>query len=52
MGLALLLGLFFAGVLIGIPVAFAMAISALAAFVYEGFPMLIAFQRITSGVTI
>ena len=52
MGLAILLGLFFVGVLIGIPVAFAMAISAVAAFVYEGFPMLIAFQRITSGVTI
>lgn len=52
MGLAILLGLFFLGILIGIPVAFAMAISALAAFVYEGFPMLIAFQRITSGVTI
>ena len=52
MGLAILLGLFFVGVLIGIPVAFAMAISAVAAFLYEGFPMLIAFQRITSGVTI
>ena len=52
MGLALLLGLFFGGVLIGIPVAFAMAISAIAAFMYEGFPLLIAFQRITSGVSI
>ena len=52
MGLALLLGTFFVGVLIGIPVAFAMAISAVCAFLYEGFPMLIAFQRITSGVTV
>ena len=52
MGLALLLGTFVVGVLIGVPVAFAMAISALVAFLYEGFPMLIAFQRITSGVTI
>ncbi len=52
MGLAILLGLFFGGVLIGIPVAFAMAISAIAAFMYEGFPLLIAFQRITSGVSI
>jgi len=51
-GLALLLGTFVVGVLIGVPVAFAMAISALVAFLYEGFPMLIAFQRITSGVTI
>ncbi len=52
MGLALLLGLFFGGVLIGIPVAFSMAISAIAAFMYEGFPLLIGFQRITSGVSI
>lgn len=52
MGLAILLGLFLLSLLAGIPVAFAMAISALAAFSYEGFPLLIAFQRINSGVTI
>lgn len=52
MGLALLLGIFAVGVLIGIPVAFAMAISAVAAFLYEGFPLLIAFQRINSGITV
>ncbi|MBX2835906.1 MAG: TRAP transporter large permease [Gammaproteobacteria bacterium] len=52
MGLAILLGLFAIFVLAGVPVAFAMALSALAAFSYEGFPLLIAFQRINSGITI
>lgn len=52
MGLAILLGLFAITVIAGVPVAFAMALSAVAAFSYEGFPLLIAFQRINSGVTI
>ena len=52
MGLALLLGLFALGIVIGIPVAFAMAISAAAVFAYEGFPLLITFQRIISGITV
>ncbi|NKB77219.1 MAG: TRAP transporter large permease subunit [Gammaproteobacteria bacterium] len=52
MGLLILLGLFLFCILIGIPVAFAMAISALATFFYEGFPLLITFQRISSGITI
>jgi tripartite ATP-independent transporter DctM subunit len=52
MGLALLLGLFGVGVAIGIPVAFAMGISATIVFWHEGFPIVIAFQRITSGITI
>ncbi|MGJ8534932.1 MAG: TRAP transporter large permease [Alphaproteobacteria bacterium] len=52
MGLAILLGLFAVGVIIGVPVAFAMGLAALAAFFYEGFPLLIPFQRIVSGTTI
>ncbi|NND91226.1 MAG: TRAP transporter large permease [Granulosicoccus sp.] len=52
MGLTILLGMFAAGLLLGIPVAFAMAISAIAAFLYEGFPLLIAFQRMSSGITV
>lgn len=52
MELALLLGLFALCVVIGIPVAFAMGIAAVAVFFYEGFPLLIPFQRITSGITI
>jgi tripartite ATP-independent transporter DctM subunit len=52
MGLALLLCVFFGAVVIGMPVAFAMGIAAAAAFWYEGFPMLITFQRATAGVSV
>lgn len=52
MGLAILLGVFACGVVIGAPVAFAMGVAAAAAFWFEGFPMLITFQRATSGVTV
>jgi tripartite ATP-independent transporter DctM subunit len=52
MGLALLLGLFAFCVAIGVPVAFSMGVAALAVFFYEGFPLLVTFQRIISGVSI
>ena len=52
MGLAILLGLFAFFVVIGVPVAFAMGLSAAVVFFYEGFPVLITFQRIVSGVTV
>ncbi len=52
MGLAILLGVFTLGVFLGIPVAFCMGIAAAAAFFYEGFPLLVTFQRIISGVSI
>ena len=52
MGIALLLGLFFFLLVCGVPVAFAMGISALATFFHEGFPLLITFQRINSGISI
>ena len=52
MGLAILMCVFGAGVVIGFPVAFAMGIAAASAFWYEGFPMLITFQRATSGVSV
>lgn len=52
MGLLILLGLFFFCVIIGLPVAFALGIAGVAAFWYEGLPLLVAFQRITSGVSI
>lgn len=52
MGLLILLGLFFFCVIIGVPVAFALGIAGVAAFWYEGLPLLVAFQRITSGVSI
>jgi len=52
MGLTILLAVFGAGVFIGMPVAFAMGIAAASAFWYEGFPMLITFQRATAGVSV
>ncbi|MGH1360767.1 MAG: TRAP transporter large permease [Burkholderiaceae bacterium] len=52
MGLTLLLVVFFVCVVAGVPVAFAMGIASLAAFVYEELPLLIAFQRIVSGVSV
>ena len=52
MGLAILLGMFFGCVLIGLPVAFAMGIAAAATFWYEGFPLLITFQRSVSGISV
>jgi tripartite ATP-independent transporter DctM subunit len=39
-------------VIMGMPVAFAMGIASAAAFWHEGFPMLITFQRATSGVSV
>ncbi len=52
MGLAILLGIFGACVVLGVPVAFAMGIAAAAAFWYEGFPLLITFQRSVSGISV
>lgn len=52
MGLALLLGLFAVGVIIGVPVAFALGIAAVGAFWFEELPLLIAFQRNISGVNV
>ncbi|MEV8466387.1 TRAP transporter large permease [Fluviibacterium sp. DFM31] len=52
MGLFLLLGLFALCVVIGLPVAFALGISALAAFAFEGLPLMVGFQRIISGINV
>ena len=52
MGLGILLFVFGFGVVIGVPVAFAMGIAAASAFWYEGFPLLITFQRATAGVSV
>jgi tripartite ATP-independent transporter DctM subunit len=52
MGLLLLLGVFALCVMIGVPVAFALGIAALAAFFHEGLPLLIGFQRIVSGINV
>lgn len=52
MGLALLLLVFAVGVVIGMPVAFALGVAALSAFWFEGLPLVIGFQRIVSGVNV
>ncbi|PJI92343.1 tripartite ATP-independent transporter DctM subunit [Yoonia maricola] len=52
MGLALLLGLFALCVIIGTPVAFALGISAIAAFWFEGLPLMVGFQRIMAGINV
>ncbi|MEO9821606.1 MAG: TRAP transporter large permease [Paracoccaceae bacterium] len=52
MGLFVLLGVFALCVAIGAPVAFALGISALAAFWFEGLPLMIGFQRIISGINV
>ncbi len=52
MGLLILLAMFAICVVIGMPVAFALGVAAVTAFFYEGLPMMIAFQRIISGISI
>jgi len=52
MGLFILLAIFALCVVIGMPVAFALGAAAVSAFFYEGLPMMIAFQRIISGISI
>ncbi|MEM1400272.1 MAG: TRAP transporter large permease [Pseudomonadota bacterium] len=52
MGLLVLLGLFAFCVIIGVPVAFALGISAITAFWLEGLPLMIGFQRIVSGINV
>ena len=52
MGLLILLGVFAVCVVIGVPVAFALAIAAVTGFFVEGLPLVIAFQRIISGINV
>jgi len=52
MGLLILIVAFAICVVIGLPVAFALGVASIAAFIYEGLPLMIAFQRIISGISI
>lgn len=52
MGLFILIVVFAICVVIGVPVAFALGVAAVSAFFYEGLPMMIAFQRIISAISI
>jgi tripartite ATP-independent transporter DctM subunit len=52
MGLLVLMGVFALCVFIGVPVAFALGVAAVSAFAFEGLPLIIAFQRIVSGISV
>jgi hypothetical protein len=52
MGLFILIVVFAICIVIGVPVAFALGVAAISAFFYESLPMMIAFQRIISGISI
>ena len=52
MGLLVLLGVFALCVVIGVPVAFALGVAAVSAFFVEGLPLVVAFQRIISGINV
>lgn len=51
MGLTILFGLFAIGLVTGAPIAFALGFGAIGAFIYEGLPLFIAFQRVLSGIS-
>jgi tripartite ATP-independent transporter DctM subunit len=52
MGLAILLCVFVLGIILGMPIAFALGIAALATATYEGLPELIVFQRMIAGMNV
>lgn len=52
MGLMVLFGLFAVGLIAGMPVAYALGLATIATFFYEGLPLVIAFQRFMSGISV
>jgi len=52
MALAILSISFFGLLVLGVPVAFAIGLSAVVTFIYEGLPLAIVFQRMASGMNI
>jgi tripartite ATP-independent transporter DctM subunit len=52
LGLALLFGTFAILMLLGMPIAFALGSAALVGFLYEGIPAAIAFQQMSSGISV
>ena len=51
-GLFLIFGIFFLGIIAGVPVAFVLGIAAVAGFLYEGLNPAVAFQQMASGMSI
>jgi tripartite ATP-independent transporter DctM subunit len=52
MALAILSITFFGLLILGVPVAFSIGLSALATILYEGLPMAVIFQQMTSGMNV
>lgn len=52
MALTILAASFFGFLVLGVPVAFAIGLSAIATIVYEGLPLAVVFQRMTAGMNI
>jgi tripartite ATP-independent transporter DctM subunit len=52
MGMFILFGAFALFTLLDMPIAFALAAAALAAFLYEGIPAAVAFQQMTAGISV
>ncbi|WP_328716463.1 TRAP transporter large permease [Halomonas elongata] len=52
MGLLILFGVFFLGLIVGAPVAFAVGLASVVTFIYEGLPLFVGFQRILSGISV
>ncbi|MBX3455107.1 TRAP transporter large permease [Ferrovibrio sp.] len=52
MALTILALAFFGLLLLGVPVAFAIGLSAIATILYEGLPLAVVFQRMTAGMNI
>src|SRR4051794_29360438 len=52
LGLALLFGTFAILLLLGMPIAFALGSAALVGFFYEGIPAAVAFQQMSSGISV
>ena len=50
MALTILTLSFFGLLILGVPVAFSIGLSALATILYEGLPMAVIFQQMTSGM--
>ena len=50
--LLILSGSFFGFLVLGVPVAFAIGLSALATLLYEGLPLAVGFQQMTSGMNV
>ncbi|MFC4168158.1 TRAP transporter large permease [Teichococcus aestuarii] len=50
-GLILLFLVFFAGIVMGVPVAFTLGLAALAGFLWEGISPAVVFQQMTSGMS-